>query len=137
MDGPLFFQTFSIALSRRSTGVPLSRWVGILLLGAALGALATWAFQGALRGPTTTISPRDNADSNSSGAAVAKDAIHALGTLEPRGGALLITSPLVGTPVRKVLVHEGQLVTVGQRLIELDSSVPNEELGIAKSQQQQ
>ena len=114
----------------------MSRLVGLLLLGMALGALATWAFQVGYRGPPPTSAdegaPRDGRQPPRE--APTKRTVHALGTLEPKGGAVLVTSPLIGTPVLEVLVREGQVVKPGERLILLDATVPEEELRIAQTQ---
>ena len=105
----------------------------------ALGALATLAFQVGYRGPPPTSAdegaPRDGRQPFREPAA--KRSVHALGTLEPRGGPVLVTSPLVGTPVQEVLVREGQVVKPGERLILLDATVPEEELRIAQTQRLQ
>jgi multidrug resistance efflux pump len=49
----------------------------------------------------------------------------------------LVTSPLVGTPIRDVPVKEGQLVRRGETLVMLDPTVPEEELRIAQSHRTQ
>src|SRR5207253_8941554 len=51
--------------------------------------------------------------------------------------AILVTSPLVGTPIKEIVVHEGQVVTASQRLIQLDPTVLEEELQLVKAQRQQ
>jgi ABC exporter DevB family membrane fusion protein len=119
----------------------LSRLLGLLLLlllGAVLGGAGVWAFQVAYRTPgprsserSETPAPRPPRESPT------KRSVFALGTLEPRGGAVLVTSPLVGTPIRDVLVKEGQIVRRGDTLVELDQTVPDEELRIAQSQRAQ
>jgi ABC exporter DevB family membrane fusion protein len=129
--------------SRRSQSAiqeetPLSRLFGLLLLGFALGAFATWAFQSGYRPPLK--SNRTNSDHsplNSHNSPSTKQSVHSLGTLEPQGGSILVTSPLVGTPIKEVLVREGQLVTAGQRLIQLDPTVLEEELRLVQTQRQQ
>src|SRR5262245_64836406 len=93
----------------------------MLVLGFALGAFAAWAFQSNYRQSHKTddvghesydtASPPTGGFRNSQ----LKQSVHALGTLEPQGGSILVTSPLVGTPIKDVLVREGQLVTAGQR----------------------
>jgi ABC exporter DevB family membrane fusion protein len=116
--------------------ITLSRLVGLLILGVLLGAAASYAFQSSFRAPPPGSQSTNAAEANSSGE-TRKTAVHALGTLEPRDGALMIASPLVGTPVKEVLVSEGQVVAAGQPLIRLDETVPKEELGIAVAQRQQ
>lgn len=121
----------------------MSRLVGILVLGFALGAFAAWAFQSNYRqshktddvghGSYDTASPPTGGFRNSQ----LKQSVHALGTLEPQGGSILVTSALVGTPIKDVLVREGQLVTAGQRLIQLDPTVLEEELRLVQTQRQQ
>ena len=103
------------------------RVLGLLLAGAAVGALAMWAYQGGRRETVVDGGPagRDVVD---------KRSVFAIGTLEPRGGPVLVTSPLVGTQIREVLVREGQVVERGQELLTLDATVAEEELRIAHSQ---
>jgi len=106
----------------------------------ALGAIATWAFQAGHRPPASGQSngaSHNGSSDHNSPRQPTKDAVHALGTLEPRGGSVLVTSPLVGTPIKEVLVREGQLVTSGQRLIQLDATVLEEELRLVQAQRQQ
>ncbi len=117
-------------------GVGLARALGILLLGSVLGAAATWAFQSEMRG----AAPRATEQAEGGTAAregVAKRSVFALGTLEPRGGPVLVTSALVGTAIREVLVREGQTVQRDEPLITLDTTVAEEELRIAQSQRAQ
>ncbi len=117
-------------------GVGLARALGILLLGSVLGAAATWIFQSDRRG----IAPRaaEHAESEITGrVASGKRSVFALGTLEPRGGPVLVASALTGTAIREVLVREGQIVRDGDVLITLDTTVAEEELRIAQSQRAQ
>jgi HlyD family secretion protein len=117
----------------------LSRLVGLLVLGIMLGALATWAYQANNQGPAqaSADSSRPAGEKNATTGSVAKRSIFALGTLEPRDGQILITSPLAGTHIRKLLVREGQRVAAGEPLIELDDTAAAEELRIAEAQRQQ
>src|SRR5262245_8970402 len=102
----------------------------MLLLGVAIGALVTWAYLGHSRTrPANGGGPPNQA-------AVDKRAVFAIGTLEPRGGAVLVTSPLVGTQIREVHVREGEVVAAGQPLVTLDTTVPEEELRIAQTQRE-
>src|SRR6476661_4171194 len=98
----------------------------------ALGALATWAFQSGYHSPASQshTSPNHNGSANGHLNQPLKDTVHALGTLEPQGGPVLVTSPLVGTRIKEVLVREGQLVTAGQRLIQLDATIVEQELRV-------
>src|SRR2546423_15391504 len=100
--------------------MPLSRSIGLLLLGLALGALATWAFQSGFRWPHAPVSAERGRRSAGEGAAPRgniKDAVHDLGTLEPAGGANLVTTPPFGPPIREIAAHEGQGGTQSPRLI--------------------
>lgn len=120
----------------RGKGAGLARALGILLLGCVLGVAGAWAYQRANPAPP----PRTPASSESarpSRESTAKRAVFALGTLEPRGGRVLVTSSLVGTPIREVLAREGQVVRPGESLITLDPTVAEEELRIAQSQRTQ
>jgi len=106
----------------------LPRSLGLILLGLALGALATWAFQAGFHSPSTQIATGlDNTSDAAAQHNTVKDAVHALGTLEPAGGAVLVSSPLAGTPVKEIMVHEGQIVAAGQNLIQLDDTVLSED----------
>src|SRR5687767_15814098 len=104
------------------------RVLGLLLVGVAVGALAMWAYQGGRRqSPESEGGPAGRE-------VVDKRSVFAIGTLEPRGGPVLVTSPLVGTQVREVLVREGEVVSRGQELLTLDATVAEEEWHIAQSQ---
>src|SRR5205814_2326761 len=83
----------------------LSRLTGLLLLGIALGAGATWAYQAGLHRPSPAAeSPTADATGVSSRRELAaKRSVFALGTLELRGGPVLIASSLTGTEIRQVL----------------------------------
>jgi HlyD family secretion protein len=116
----------------------LPRSLGLILLGLALGALATWAFQAGFHSPSTQIATGlDNTSDAAAQHNTVKDAVHALGTLEPAGGAVLVSSPLAGTPVKEIMVHEGQIVAAGQNLIQLDDTMLSEELQLVQAQRQQ
>jgi len=102
------------------------------------GGAAVWAYQAGNRAPAPTVA--DHTDNGSNRAArntTAKRSVFALGTLEPRGGAVLVTSPLVGTPIRDVVAKDGQIVRRGELLVALDPTVPEEELRITQSQRTQ
>jgi ABC exporter DevB family membrane fusion protein len=116
----------------------VARLVAILLLGVLLGAGASWVLQAfraapAAEGRRLVTTDRQLPHRDRSG----KRAVHAQGTLEPRGGPVLVTSALVGTPIRQILVPEGQEVERGTVVIELDPTVPEEELRIVQSQRAQ
>jgi ABC exporter DevB family membrane fusion protein len=122
------------------------RLLALLLLGAVLGGAAMWAVQVGYGTPTRPTAerpepggnqPRQSGPIQSRREAPTKRSVFALGTLEPRGGAVLVTSPLVGTAIREVLAKEGQIVRRGETLIALDSTVPEEELRIIQSQRAQ
>jgi HlyD family secretion protein len=112
----------------------------VLVIAFALGALATWAFQASHRRAPRADDPAPNSDHSplsTQHSPPTKQSVHALGTLEPAGGSVLVTSPLVGTPIKEVLVREGQVVAAGDRLIQLDPTVPEEELRLVQTQRQQ
>src|SRR5438105_3338044 len=66
--------------------------------------------------------------------ATTKRSVFALGTLEPRDGPVLVSSPLAGYQIRRLLVREGQSVKAGDPLIELDPAVAEEELRMAEAE---
>ena len=106
------------------------RGLGMLLVGAIVGVVASWAYLGGNRSrPTLAIGPPGQP-------LVDKRSVFAIGTLEPRGGAVLVTSSLVGTHIREVHVREGQVVEPQQLLVTLDSTVAEEEFRIAQSQRE-
>lgn len=112
----------------------------LLFVAFTLGAFATWAFQASHRPPPGAGDSSSNSDHSplaTHNSPPAKQSVHALGTLEPSGGSVLVTSPLVGTPIKEVLVREGQVVAAGDRLIQLDATVPGEELSLVQTQRQQ
>ena len=115
--------------------------IAILLLGCVLGAAGAWAYQAATRPPpprpTASGEPARLAREVPARNVTAKRSVFALGTLEPRGGPLLVTSSLVGTPIREVAAREGQVVRRGETLLTLDPTVADEELRIAQSQRSQ
>jgi ABC exporter DevB family membrane fusion protein len=103
-----------------------------------LGGAAVWALHVGYGTPTPPSAERsDPGAARPTREPTTKRSIFALGTLEPQGGAVLVTSPLVGTPIRDVPVKEGQVVRRGETLVELDPTVPEEELRIAQSQRTQ
>jgi HlyD family secretion protein len=104
-------------------------------MGIVLGAGGSWALQAFRATPAAEVQPlatyqRQSPPREASG----KRAVHAQGTLEPRGGPVLVTSALVGTPILAVLVREGQEIERGTTVIELDPTVFEEELRIVQSQ---
>jgi HlyD family secretion protein len=111
--------------------------LAILLAGMAIGATAVWALQPGHHNPLAPGGAPARPGPSPPRETPAKRSVFALGTLEPRGGAVLVTSALVGTPIREVLVREGQTVKTGERLILLDTTVPDEELRIATNQRAQ
>lgn len=117
----------------------LVRSVGLLLLGIALGAGAMWAYHVGF--PATSAAPSEASSQTNDRPppreSPTKKVVFALGTLEPRGGAVLVTSSLVGTEIRAVLAREGQFVEQGDLLIELDATVAEQELRIAEGQRAQ
>ena len=114
------------------------RLLGLLVLGAVFGGAAVWAYRASLHPHGQRTGARAAAAPSGAPSEVAtKRSVFALGTLEPRGGAVLVTSPLVGTPIREVLVKEGQIVRARETLITLDPTVAEEELRIAQSQRTQ
>jgi ABC exporter DevB family membrane fusion protein len=104
------------------------RAAGILLFGLAIGVGATFLALHLLSSPSGEPTPSRPA------AKAAKRSVVAQGTLEPRSGPVLIGSSLVGYQIRKVMVKEGDVVTQGQTLVELDAAVVDEELKIAEAQ---
>lgn len=105
-------------------------------MGCVLGVAGAWAYQRA-NPPPPPRTPASSESARPSRESTAKRAVFALGTLEPRGGRVLVTSSLVGTPIREVLAREGQVVRPGESLITLDPTVAEEELRIAQSQRTQ
>jgi ABC exporter DevB family membrane fusion protein len=109
-----------------------------LLLGIGLGAAGVWLYQANWRTVAT-----EELDDGANGAASepeqppAKRAVFALGTLQPRDGSVLITSPSVGTLIQAVPVREGQSIEAGEILIELDATLAQQELRLAESQRRQ
>jgi HlyD family secretion protein len=63
-----------------------------------------------------------------------RSSVFALGTIEPAGGIVSVASPLVGYRVTTVHVREGEPVTAGQLLFELDATHPQAELDLVLSQ---
>jgi HlyD family secretion protein len=114
----------------------LLRLLAVLLLVIVVGALAVWAYQSgthASASPTAESAPSSAAKNEPP----AKRAIFGLGTLEPASGMVIVSSPLVGTKIRQMLVREGQTVKSGDILIELDSAATEQELRLVQSQRAQ
>ena len=109
-------------------GANVLRVAGILLLGLAIGIAATFAYY--------YLFPASQGESSPSLPVTkgAKQSVVAQGTLEPRTGPVLIGSALVGYQIRKVAAKEGDVVTAGQTLVELDTAVVDEEMRIAEAQ---
>jgi HlyD family secretion protein len=119
----------------------LLRFLGLLILGVVLGVAATWGYHflanrsgSADGGAAGRMAPRDAAEADGP---VRKRLIFARGTLEPRGGVVLISSPLAGTRVQKIHVRDGQRVDRGELLVELDATAAEAELRLVESQRSQ
>ena len=104
------------------------RIAGILLLGLAIGVAATFAYNYLLPAPQGEPTPSLPA------AKAVKQSVVAQGTIEPRTGPVLVGSALIGYQIRKVNVKEGDIVSQGQTLVELDTAAVEEELKIAEAQ---
>lgn len=118
----------------------MSRGIGLLLLGAVVGAIAAvggLALSGKMRDAEGMIhsfmqvSPPDRSGET---APPRTERVTALGTLEPRVGPVLVGSPLAGTRIETVLVREGQVVTKGTSLIRLDRQAIEKEYQVATQQ---
>jgi HlyD family secretion protein len=113
----------------------MMRGIGLLLVGAALGAVVAVGSligSGATRGwGSISQSPIRRLEFAS---ALRPSKITALGTLEPRVGPILVGSPLAGTRITKILVEEGVTVAAGDPLVELDRSAIEKELEVAQKQ---
>ncbi|HEY2893255.1 MAG TPA: biotin/lipoyl-binding protein, partial [Pirellulales bacterium] len=110
----------------------MARAAGLTLVGIALGCLAIWAYAywpALKRGG----SPRRSA-ANAAPTETTKRSVFALGTLEPRDGPVLVSSPLAGYQIRRLLVREGQSVKAGDTLVELDPAVAEHELNMAEAE---
>jgi ABC exporter DevB family membrane fusion protein len=112
----------------------LLRLVGPLVLGIGLGGLAAWAYFA--NGHSAAVETASDPPSTG-GEAPVKRAVFGLGTIQPREGAVLVTSSQVGTLIQTIPIKEGQWVEQGDVLVELDSSLAEHELRLAKSQRQQ
>ncbi|HTN77479.1 MAG TPA: HlyD family efflux transporter periplasmic adaptor subunit [Pirellulaceae bacterium] len=100
------------------------RAVAIFVVGLLLGSGVMWAFTPA--GVTTaTESPAGPQP---------RRAVMALGTIEPRDGIVLVSSPLVGYQVLQVHVRDGQFVKAGDPLVDLDTAAAEAEYQLAASQ---
>jgi ABC exporter DevB family membrane fusion protein len=114
----------------------------VLLVGATLGGAGVLLFGSLWADPSqdNLVHPFGNT-TDTSHQALASDrpqgrhSIMALGTIEARDGIILISSPLLGYPIKQVHVVEGQSVQPGQLLIELDASTTEAELQLAKTRQ--
>lgn len=113
----------------------MMRGIGLLLTGAALGAIVAvggLVWSGAIRGLSSmSPTPIRRLDFAS---AIRPAKITALGTIEPRVGPILVGSPLAGTRIVKILVEEGATVAAGDALIELDRTAIQKELEVAQKQ---
>src|SRR5262245_11138389 len=110
------------------------RGIGLLLLGAALGAIAVGGLfgSGIIHGlGGVTPGPLRHLQVAST---VRPAKITALGTIEPRVGPILVASALAGTRIEKILVAEGATVAKGDALIELDRTAIQKELEVAQKQ---
>lgn len=105
---------------------PVLRAVAIFALGVVLGVGGF-----ALFGPRGGAAAVEQGPGKSARAGDARRAVVALGTIEPRDGVVQVSSPLVGTPIQKVLVQDGQFVQAGDVLIELDPAAAEAEHALA------
>ena len=114
------------------------RALGILLVGAAIGAVGVVAYQMNHARRAADTAPRemetDSADgSRPKNSVPGRRSIMALGTLEPGNGIVHISSPMIGFRIHKVLVEEGQSVQPGDVLIELDAVEAQLEVQLART----
>lgn len=110
------------------------RLVGPLLVGIGLGGLAAWAYFANGQSAAVEMGSEEPAAGDE---APAKRAVFGLGTIQPRDGAVLVTCTQIGTLIVEIPIKEGQAVEQGDVLIELDPSLAEHELRLAKSQRQQ
>jgi HlyD family secretion protein len=111
------------------------RALGILLVGAVIGAIAVLAYQRDWRSSSdspesNTTPPTSNAPSQTE---PSRRSVMALGTLEPGNGIVQISSPMIGFHIQKVVVEEGQSVKAGDVLIELDPTEAQAEVQLART----
>ncbi len=116
----------------------------IFLAGLAVGAVTTLAFRarsgsGALSTPAdgpakSRPGGNDAGKPGSIGRLSPRQAVAAIGTIEPREGIVQISSPLVGFQIQHIHVKEGQPVQAGDLLIELDSAAAEVEHELAIAQ---
>lgn len=110
-------------------------WKGlaILIVGAALGVAVAVAYEN-WTGPSPTAA-RESTPSANTRPGDLRQAVVALGTIEPADGIVQVASPLVGYRIERVHVQEGQLVKQGDLLIELENSATQAELLLAQAQE--
>jgi ABC exporter DevB family membrane fusion protein len=114
------------------------RVVAIFLMGLAFGVGGAIAYRSYAdadeRRPTSGEPIATAANPPSSSASRPRRSVVALGTLEPRDGIVQISSALVGYQVKQVRVKDGQLVQLGDVLVELDAGAAEAEHQLALSQ---
>jgi multidrug resistance efflux pump len=117
------------------------RILAIFVLGLIIGVGGALTFrqsEGGGRSASTDESPADGDDGSEFSPPASglreRQAIVALGTLEPRDGIVQISSPLIGYHVKEVRARDGQLVKPGAVLVELDASSASAEHEFACSQ---
>jgi HlyD family secretion protein len=116
---------------------PVVRIAALLLIGIALGVGGMLAFRSDASGRGTADGNLGTGFGSSAprSGLLPRRSIAALGTLQPRGGVVQISSPLVGYQIKQVLVQDGQLVKTGELLVELDAAPAKAEHELALSQQ--
>jgi ABC exporter DevB family membrane fusion protein len=106
------------------------RVVPVLLIGVSVGAAAVIAFQQLTTPPSALeSSPTDG------GGKADREAIIAIGTIEPKAGMLDISSSLIGHRIKAVHVNEAQPVEADEILIEIDDELIGAERELALAQQ--
>ena len=106
------------------------RVVPVLLIGVSVGTAAVIAFQQLTTPPSALeSSPTDG------GGKADREAIIAIGTIEPKAGMLDISSSLIGHRIKAVHVNEAQPVEADEILIEIDDELIAAERELALAQQ--
>jgi HlyD family secretion protein len=118
----------------------------LFVFGLAVGACAAFVYFAARGEAVFSTASRDTAantptSGRSATAQGSRDAgrperesVHALGTIEPADGIVSIASPLAGFKIAAIHVREGQLVSAGDLLIELEATHPQAELDLVRTQ---
>ena len=109
---------------------PRVRYGLFLLTGVAVGAAALMVFQ-------WSTAPPDLPERSLSGWSrqAAREAITAIGTVEPKEGVLDLRSSLIGHRIKAVPVNEAQNVEANELLIEIDDEMIAAERELALAQQ--